>query len=133
MVSVSMLADADYLALARTSAMHVGALLSLSLAQVKDLRLAVNEACACFLESPSPSLRRVSDEHVVPQVLELSYDRFPDALHVTVRAPVDEGWPLVDELGWAMLGALVGEVRVEVRGGLGTLILIQPLPDERAG
>ena len=71
----------------------------------------------------------MSDGHVVSQVLELSYDRYPDALHVTVRAPVDEDWPRVDELGWAMLGALVGDVRVEVRGGLGILILIQPLPE----
>lgn len=125
MVTLCMLADTDYLALARTSAMHVGALLFLPLAQVKDLRLAVNEACACFLEHFSPG---ASGERVAPQVLELFYDRFPDALHVTVRAPVEEDWPRVDELGWAMLGALVGEVRVEVRSGLGTLTLIRPLP-----
>lgn len=127
MVTLSMLADTDYLALARTSALHVGALLALSLAQVKDLRLAVNEACACFLE---PALHRASHERLAPQVLELSYDRFPAALHVTVRAPVDEDWPRVDELGWALLGALVGDVRVEVRHGLGTLTLIHPLSAE---
>lgn len=124
MVAISMLADTDFLALARTSAMHVGALLSLPLTQVRDLRLAVNEACACFME---PASHREQGGRAVPEVLELAYDRFPDALHITVRAPVAEDWPRVDDLGWAMLRALVGDVRVEVRHGIGTLTLIQPL------
>ena len=60
--------------------------------------------------------------------MELSYDRYPTALHVTVRAPAPEDWPETDELGWAMLGSLVAEVRANVHEGIGTLTLIEPLP-----
>ena len=49
MVTLTMLADQEYLALARTSAMHVAALLHLPLVQVTDLRLAVDEACTSFI------------------------------------------------------------------------------------
>jgi serine/threonine-protein kinase RsbW len=127
MVSLTMLADQDYLALARTSAMHVAALLFLPLAQVNDLRLAVDEACTSFLQA----LLDTADDAPAPapnRTMELSYDRYPAALHVTVRAPAPEGWPERDELGWAMLGTLVGEVRASVRDGVGTLTLIEPLP-----
>ena len=62
------------------------------------------------------------------QTMELSYDRHPTSLHVTVRARAPEGWPGRDELGWAMLGSLVGQIRVQVEDGIGTLTLIQPLP-----
>ena len=128
MVTLSMIADMDYLALARTSAMHVGALLAFPLARVSDLRLAVDEACVCFLDSAA---RREPDSFgmsPVPESMELSYDRFPAELHVTVRAAVGAGWPAVGDLGWAMLRALVGDVEVEVEDGVGALTLILPLP-----
>ena len=131
MVTLSMIADMDYLALARTSAMHVGALLALPLARVTDLRLAVDEACVCFLDSAA---RREPDSFgmsPVPESMELSYDRFPGELHVTVRAAVGAEWPAVDELGWAVLRALVGDVEVEVEDGVGSLTLILPLPAGR--
>jgi anti-sigma regulatory factor (Ser/Thr protein kinase) len=128
MVTLSMIADMDYLALARTSAMHVGALLAFPLARVSDLRLAVDEACVCFLDSAA---RREPDSFGMsqaPESMELSYDRYPDELHVTVRAAVGVDWPTVDDLGWAMLRALVGDVRVHVEDGVGELTLILPLP-----
>jgi anti-sigma regulatory factor (Ser/Thr protein kinase) len=135
MVTLSMIADQDYLALARTSATHVGSLLWFPLARVADLRLAVNEACVCFLD---PAARRESAAHGIesaahgmsprPNPIELAYDRHPSELHVSVRAAVGENWPEVDDLGWALLRALVGDVRVEVRDGVGVLTLIQPLP-----
>jgi hypothetical protein len=128
MVTLAMIADTDYLALARTSAMHVGALLAFPLARVSDLRLAVDEACVCFLDSGT---RREADSFgtpPAPESMELSYDRYPTELRVTVRAAVGADWPAVDELGWAMLRALVGDVQVEVVGGVGALALILPLP-----
>ncbi|MBR7838723.1 hypothetical protein KDL01_35975 [Actinospica durhamensis] len=118
MVALTLVADQDYLALARTSAMHVAALLFLPLPRVNDLRLAVDEACTSFLH-PAPR---------TPETLELSYDRHPASLHVTVRARAPLGWPQRDELGWAMLASLVGEVRVRVHDGIGALTLIEPLP-----
>jgi hypothetical protein len=61
-------------------------------------------------------------------MMEISYDRYPDALHVAVRARAPRGWPEHDELGWALLGSLVGEVAVSVEDGVGTLTLIEPKP-----
>ena len=119
MVTLTLVADQDYLALARTSAMHVAALLFLPLPRVNDLRLAVDEACTSFLQPAAARIR---------ETLELSYDRHPASLHVTVRARAPLGWPHRDELGWAMLASLVGEVRVRVRDGIGALTLIEPLP-----
>jgi hypothetical protein len=34
-------------------------------------------------------------------------------------------------MGWALLEALVGEVRTEVLGGVGVLTLVEPLPAGR--
>lgn len=133
MVTLSMIADRDYLALARTSAMHVGALLAFPLARVSDLRLAVDEACVCFLDSAA---RREPDAFGMwpaPESMELSYDRYPDELHVTVRAAVGADWPAAQELGWAMLRALVGDVRVDALDGMGELTLILPLPTGQEG
>jgi anti-sigma regulatory factor (Ser/Thr protein kinase) len=118
LVTLTLVADQDYLALARTSAMHVAALMFLPLPRVNDLRLAVDEACTSFLQ-PGSRTR---------ETLELSYDRHPASLHVTVRSRAPLGWPHRDELGWAMLASLVGEVRVGVSGGIGALTLIEPLP-----
>jgi hypothetical protein len=153
MVTLRVLADKDYLALARTCAMHIGAVLGFPLTRVTDLRLAVNEACLCFLDTAFldtafldtttrdktrldntrlnsaeprkvPGLGRCS----APGTLELAYDLYPTELHVTVRAEVPEGWPRVDETGWALLRALVGDVRVEAHEGLGALTLVEQLP-----
>lgn len=55
MVALTVLAGEDYLALARTSAMHVGALLFFPLPRVNDLRLAVDEACSSFLRAAQES------------------------------------------------------------------------------
>jgi serine/threonine-protein kinase RsbW len=129
MVTLTILADQHYLALARTSVMHVASLLFLPLARVNDLRLAVDEACTSFLrEAEEPVAGVASAPALPPPTMELAYDRFPDALHVTLRSPAPDGWPGRDELGWAMLGSLVGEVRARVQDGMGILTLIEPLP-----
>jgi len=127
MVTLNMLADKDYLALARTCAMHVAAVLGFPLTRVTDLRLAVNEACLCFLE-PGPAASSGPGDWPIPETLEIGYDLFPDELHVRVRAATPDGWPQVDETGWALLRALVGDVRVQAHEGLGTLTLVEPLP-----
>ena len=127
MASLTLLADQDYLALARTSAMHIGALLFFPLPRVNDLRLAVDEACTSFLAPARPVDADAPPPETV-ETMELSYHRHPRHLHVTIRARAPQGWPARDELGWAMLGSLVGEVRTEVRDGIGVLTLIEPLP-----
>jgi hypothetical protein len=138
LVTLSMTADRDYLALARTSATHVGGLLGLPPTRICDLRLAVDEACACFLDTvavdaaghcwPDAAGTSGGSTGPVPEVMELAYDRWPGELRVTVRAAVGRGWPVVDALGWEVLRAVVGDVRFRVReDGVGVLTLIQPL------
>lgn len=124
MATLTLLADRDYLALARTSASHVAALLFFPRPRVGDLRLAVDEACTSFLRAAPEGVE--ASESV--ETLELRYDRHPSSLHVTVSGPAPRGWPERDELGWAMLSALVGDVQVSVRDGVGALTLIVPLP-----
>jgi serine/threonine-protein kinase RsbW len=127
MAVLSFPADKNYLALARTTAMHVAGLLDLPLSRVTDLRLAVDEACAVFLTAPH-SAGAVADRPAgAPTVLELRYDLYPGRLCVSVRAPVPASWPEADELGWTMLQALVSEVRTEVADGIGTLVLVEQL------
>jgi len=119
MAALTFPADKDYLALARTSVMHVAGLLNLPIGRVTDLRIAVDEACSVFLTPPPTA----------PSTFDLSFERHAGYLSVTVRGPAPETWPPDDdELGWRMLQALVGEVRAESKDGIGTLTLIEPLP-----
>ena len=46
--------DTYYVAIARTTALHVATRLGLSVRQATDLRLAVDEACALFIEQHGP-------------------------------------------------------------------------------
>ena len=134
MVTVNLPADQDFLALARTSAMHVASVLLFPLERVKDLRLAVDEACSSFLQTSDDQgdLAVAMDAppaHAAAMwIMELSYDLYPRFLHVTVRARVPDGWPHRGELGWAMLRTLVEDVRVGIVDGVGELTLIEPLP-----
>ncbi|HWG28882.1 hypothetical protein [Actinospica sp.] len=125
MAELTVVADREYLALARTSAMQVAALLGLSLPQVADLRLAVDEACTSFLVA-APG-RSVELAAVTGATLHLSYDRYPDRLRVTVRGLAPAMWPTQDEFGWEMLHAVAEQVKTEVVDGIGTLTFTEPL------
>jgi anti-sigma regulatory factor (Ser/Thr protein kinase) len=126
MAALTVAADKDYLALVRTCAMQVAALLDLPLPRVADLRLAVDEACTSFLV-PAPG-REFETVEVPGATLRLCFDRYPDHLRVTVRGAAPPLWPAHDELGWEMLRAILGDVHAEVVDGIGTLTLIEPLP-----
>jgi serine/threonine-protein kinase RsbW len=127
LAALTVAADKDYLALVRTFAMQVAALLDLPLPRVGDLRLAVNEACTSFLAAaPGRGFEAVG---VPGATLRLCFDRYPDHLRVTVRGAAPPSWPAHDELGWEMLRAILGDVHAEVVDGIGTMTLIEPLPD----
>jgi serine/threonine-protein kinase RsbW len=116
MASLAVPADADYLAIARVTAMHVGALLGLTVGRITDVRLAVDEACSLLLRAAGPG------------ALELSFERCLDELRVTVRGPAPSGGPEPDDVGWLMMRALVGDARMETDGDTATVTLIEPLP-----
>jgi len=121
---LSFAADKDHLALARMTAMHVAGLAGLPIGRVTDLRLAVDEACALFLASPADPAR--------PGTLTLSFNRLAEYLRISVSGPAPLRPPDENGLGWTMLCALVGEPRWEVRDGIGTLTLTEPIPTGRA-
>lgn len=121
MAVLTVVADQGYLALVRTSAMQIAALLGLPLPQVTDLRLAVDEAFTSFLVAAPGRQGRPAQE--TGAVLSLTYDRYPDRLRVTVRGPAPPMWPAQDELRWQMLRSVAGEVNVEVVDGVGILTL----------
>jgi serine/threonine-protein kinase RsbW len=125
MAELTVLADKDYLPLARISAMQVAALLQLPLPQVADLRLAVDEACTTFLVA-APG-RSVEPAALSGGRLYLCYDRYPDHLLVTVRGAAPAMWPAQDELGWEMLQAVAAVVGTEVTDGIGTLTFVESL------
>ena len=131
MAALAVPADKDYLALIRTAAMHVAILLPLTVDRIADLRLAVDEACTALLAGPHGAAAAAAPADGAGELLELSFERYPDRVEITVRGPARGGLPGRDEIGWAMLEALVGEVRVAFEGGASAeLTLVVPLPSE---
>ena len=126
-------ADKDYLALARMTAMHVAGLLGMPIGRVTDLRLAVDEACSIFLAGPSgPAAPLLPPGRHVAATLTLRFERIAEHLRISVSGPAPLRRPDEDDLGWTMLCALVGSPRWEVRDGVGTLTLTEPIPTGRA-
>ena len=125
-VVLSIPADRDQVVLVRSVAAHIGVRLGLSVAELTDLRLAVDEACGVFLLSP--------DFGAVGETLDCRFDELParddvaPTLMVTVSAPVGPTLgPDVDDIGWIMLGALVDELSWRTENGIGTVSLVKRL------
>lgn len=114
-------ADRLYVVLARSAAVHIGAVLRLGITDVTDLRLAVDEACSMFLLHPSfPAGRAVETG------LSCRFEAYPDELRVTVRAPVPADFaPDTESIGWIMLGALVDDLAWKHADGYGTVGLVK--------
>ena len=114
-VVLSVPADRDQVILVRSVASHVGAGLGLSVAQITDLRLAVDEACGLFLLSPD----------FTGHMLECRFEHQPEALRITVSALVPPALtPDVDDIGWIMLGSLVDELAWQILDDVGTVTLV---------
>jgi anti-sigma regulatory factor (Ser/Thr protein kinase) len=116
-VFIEIPADRLYVVLARSAAVHLGAVLHLGITDVTDLRLAVDEACALFLLHPAfPETGAVG--------LACRFAAYPGELRVTVRAPVPPGFaPDTEAIGWIMLGALVDDLAWTREDGYGTVTL----------
>ena len=116
-VFIEIPADRLYVVLARSAAVHLGAVLHLGITDVTDLRLAVDEACALFLLHPAfPDGASVG--------LACRFAAYAEELRVTVRAPVPPGFaPDTEAIGWIMLGALVDDLAWTQQDGFGTVTL----------
>jgi serine/threonine-protein kinase RsbW len=117
-------ADKHYVAVARTAALHVAGIMGLPISRTTDLRLAVDEACALFLDNG-----RGPGEPAETGRLTVVFTPLADALQVTVSGAAPRRRVFDDELGWTLLRALCeGEVRWEQDGTAARLTLTEPLP-----
>jgi serine/threonine-protein kinase RsbW len=91
-------ADPAYLAVLRTATAGLAARLDLTLDEIEDLRIAVDEACALLLPGTGQG-----DE------LTAVFDLHPDALDVEITGPT-QPLPEPASFAWAVLEALVGKV-----------------------
>jgi serine/threonine-protein kinase RsbW len=92
-------ADPAYLAVVRTATAGLAARLDLTLDEIEDLRIAVDEACALLLAHRAHE----------GQDLETAFTIHPNALDVLVRGPA----PALPDRGnyaWTVLKALAGQV-----------------------
>ena len=116
-VRVSVPADKTYVALVRSAASHLGARLGLTIAELTDLRLAVDEACGVLLLP--------GEFETTGAELHCRFDEYPDRLVVHVSAEADESAPDVDGFGWSVLSALVDELRWSYQDGWAQVELVK--------
>lgn len=93
-------ADPAYLAVIRTAAAGLALRLDLTMDEIEDLRIAVDEACALLLQP----------ERIPGASLTTVFTSRDGALDVEVSGPAVE-LPDRDSFAWAVLEALVGSVR----------------------
>jgi serine/threonine-protein kinase RsbW len=98
-------ADPAYLAVIRTATAGLAAHLDLTLDEIEDLRIAVDEACGLLLDHQS---------HPGSDLLA-AFTLRPNALDVLVQGPV-ASLPRRSSFAWSVLEALVGQVET---GGTG--------------
>ena len=125
-VALSIPGDRDQVVLVRSVAAHIGVRLGLTVEELTDLRLAVDEACGVFLLSP--------EFGGLGEALDCRFEELPGddgtcgTLVVTVSAPVSPTLgPDEDDIGWIMLGALVDELTWRTENDLGTVRLVKRL------
>jgi serine/threonine-protein kinase RsbW len=98
-------ADPAYLAVIRTAAAGLAARLDLTLDQIEDLRIAVDEACALLL-----------GHRIHPgDDLVTSFTLRPSALEVVMSGPTT-ALPERGSFAWSVLEALVGRVETGSTG-----------------
>jgi serine/threonine-protein kinase RsbW len=104
-VNLRVPADPAYLAVIRTATAGLAARLDLTLDEIEDLRIAVDEACALLLDhQPHPG-----------QDLDAAFTLHPNALDVLVIGPT-LSLPRRTSFAWSVLEALVGRVETGCTG-----------------
>lgn len=117
-VRLSVPARAEFVHILRAVTGAVASHLPLSLDDVDDLRLAVDEACARLLALNADA-----------RSLRLDLRAFPGRLEVVVAADGSAAWPpggFEETLSWRVLGALVENVRFELWNGVPAIRIVKP-------
>ncbi len=105
--------DGAFLSLVRTTTAGVAARLGLTIDEIEDLRIAVDEAAAVLLAD----IVRGADVEVV-------FAFGADQLTIALSAPTADAPPPDQRgFGWTVLAALAGSVRAEQRDGTTTIVL----------
>ncbi len=97
-IHISVPAQAEYVGLVRSTSAHVAAQCDLTMDQIEDLRLAVNEAFA-FLVDPT------SDSNI-----DITFVVDGSTLSITLKSSHTAQEPDRNSFGWTVLSALVNEV-----------------------
>jgi serine/threonine-protein kinase RsbW len=113
-------ADNTYLAVLRTATAGLAARLTMTLDQIEDLRIAVDEACAILVPLATAS----RPDGPGPEVT-CRFTVMPEALRidVSVTTPYGDKLPGAQSFSWQVLTALAGEVRADARDGRATISL----------
>ncbi len=106
-VEVRVPADGGYVSTVRMAAAGLAARCDLTIDDIEDLRLAVDEACALVLP------------HAIEgATLDAHFELHPAALHVEVSVSAGDGAePDRTGYAWTVLDALTASVKVELRDG----------------
>lgn len=99
-------ADPAYLAVIRTATAGLAARLDLTLDEIEDLRIAVDEACALLLNHRAHP----------GEELEAQFTLHPNTLEVLVSGPAS-ALPRQSSYAWSVLEALVGQVETGATAG----------------
>jgi serine/threonine-protein kinase RsbW len=107
-----------YLSVVRTATAGLAARLSFTFDEIEDLRIAVDEACVMLLSLPGPP---------EPATLTCRFRVLPEALAVTVSAPVDERavLPMEQSFAWQVLTAHAAEVNGSAEHGVASVELLK--------
>ncbi|WP_166349587.1 anti-sigma factor [Phytoactinopolyspora limicola] len=107
LVELSVPASSAYLAVLRTTSAGLGARLGLTLDDIEDLRIAVDEACAMLLPVAQSGAN-----------LQCRFELHDDSLEVVVSvAAAHTTLPAPESFAWTVLSALAGEVYSSVKDG----------------
>jgi serine/threonine-protein kinase RsbW len=112
-VSMTVPADVAYVSTLRLTAASLAARCDLTVDDIEDLRLAVDEACALLLPHATPA-------SVIAAHFELTSGRL--VVETTV-ATEDVAEPDREGFGWTVLGALANSVGVRQQSGMLTIAL----------
>jgi serine/threonine-protein kinase RsbW len=113
-VVIAVPADSSYLAVLRTATAGLAARLGMTLDEIEDLRIAVDEACAILLPIGATGAEVTCEFRVTPATL-----------HIDVSLPVKGQLPGPQSFSWQVLTALAGEVRADHSDGTATIHLLK--------
>lgn len=123
-VELEVPADPAYLAVLRTATAGLAARMDLTLDEIEDLRIAVDEACALLLgvggDAADDPGAGAGPQTRAP--LRAAFDLGDDVLQVRVSGPATT-LPERSSFAWAVLEALVGEIDTESGESSSTITL----------